>query len=82
MFNLEWRINGRPVPSNRLADELTKTIKAEAIDETKKVIARVRCPVHGTGARNIRVHGNGDQVRFEFGPCCDRLEQAIAAKLR
>ena len=32
MVKLEWKMNGRTVPSNRVADELGKSIRQAAID--------------------------------------------------
>ena len=61
MVKLEWKVNGRTVPSNRIADELGKSIRQAAADKVKHAIAGVRCPVHGGGASNIRVENVGKQ---------------------
>jgi hypothetical protein len=82
MFKLEWKVNGRTVPSNRVADELGKSIRQAASDKVRNAIAGVRCPVHGTGATNIRVQNAGSNMNFTFTACCDSLKQAIAARMR
>ena len=82
MVKLEWKLNGRTVPSNRVADELGKSIRRAATDKVKQAIAGVRCPVHGGGAGNIRVESMGSKMNFTFNACCDGLKQAIAARLR
>ena len=82
MVKLEWKVNGRTVPSNRVADELGKSIRQAATDRIKNAIAGVRCPVHGSGASNIRVEKTGSKMNFTFTACCDGLKQAIAAHLR
>jgi hypothetical protein len=82
MFKLEWKLNGRTLPPNRIADEIGKSIKQAAIDKVKHAIAAVRCPVHGGGASNIRVENAGSNMNFTFNACCDGLKQAIAARLR
>jgi hypothetical protein len=82
MVKLEWKVNGRSVPSNRVADELGKSIRHAATDKVKHAIAGVRCPVHGDGASNIRVENSGSRMNFTFSACCDSLKQAIAARLR
>jgi hypothetical protein len=82
MFKLEWKVNGRTVPSNRVADELGKSIRQAATDEIKHAIATVHCPVHGGSANNIRVESAGSKMHFTFSACCEDLEQAIAARLR
>jgi hypothetical protein len=82
MVKLEWKVNGRTVPSNRVADELRKSMRQVATNKVKHAIAGVRCPVHGGGASNIRVESRGSNMNFTFNACCDGLKQAIAARLR
>jgi hypothetical protein len=82
MIKLDWKVNGRTVPSNRVADELGKSIRQAATDKVKYAIAGVRCPVHGGGASNIRVENTGSKMNFTFNACCDGLKQAIAERLR
>lgn len=82
MFKLEWKVNGRTVTTNRVADELGKSIRQAAADKLKHAIATVRCPVHGGGAGNIRVQTAGSKMNFTFNACCEDLKQAIAVRLR
>lgn len=82
MFKLEWKLNGRTVPSNRVADELGDAIRGAAAEKVKQAIAGARCPVHGGGASNIRVQTARSKMDFTFNACCDDLKKAIAARLR
>ena len=82
MVKLEWKVNGRSVPSNRVADELGKSIRQAATDKVKHAIASVRCPIHGGGASNIRVENVGSKMNFTFKACCDGLKEAITRRLR
>ena len=82
MVKLEWKVNGRNVPSNRVADELGKSIRQAATNKVKHAIAGVRCPVHGSGASNIRVENVGSKMNFTFNACCDGLKEAITTRLR
>jgi hypothetical protein len=82
MVKVEWKVNGRTVPSNRVAEELGKSIRQAATDKVKHAIAGVRCPVHGGRASNIRVENMGSKMNFTFNACCDGLKQEIAARLR
>jgi hypothetical protein len=82
MFKLEWKVNGCTVPSNRVADELGKSIRQAATDKVRHAVARVRCPVHGGGASNIRVQTLGSKMNFTFTACCEDLKKAIAVRLR
>lgn len=81
MVKLTWKFNGA-VPANRMADELGKAIRARAGDRAKNAIARVRCPVHGTPPRNIRVSSSGGNLRFQYASCCERLQQAVTDAFR
>ena len=82
MVKLEWKVNGRTVPSNRIADELGKSIRRAATDKVTHAIAGVRCPVHRGGASNIRVENVGSKMNLTFNACCDGLKEAIATRLR
>jgi hypothetical protein len=82
MVKLEWKVNGRNVPSNRVADELGKSIRQVATNKVKHAIAGVRCPVHGGVASNIRVENVGSKMTFTFNACCDGLKEAITTRLR
>ena len=82
MFKLDFRIKGRSVHPNRMADELTKAIKEEALDTAKKTISSVRCPVHGTEPKQIQVLTEAGQMRFRYEACCDELESAIARRFQ
>lgn len=82
MITLQWKVNGRNVPANRIADELGKAVRAKAGDVACASIARIRCPVHGSSPHNIRVSGSGDRLRFQYETCCDRLRDAVNASFR
>ena len=82
MFKLEWKVSGRTVSSDRIADKLGKAIRTEEIDKVKQSVARVRCSVHGSGARNIRASGTCGHLQFQHEACCYDLKQVIVAKLR
>lgn len=82
MIKLTWKFNGRTVPANRIADELSEAVRAKAGDATKDAIARVRCPIHGTPPRNIRISRNDGALRFQYDSCCERLQQAVNSRFR
>ena len=74
MVKLEWKLNGRAVPSNRVADELGKSIRQAAADKMKHAIAGVRCPVHAGSARNIRVANTGSKDELHLNGVLRRPE--------
>jgi len=82
MIKLTWKFNGLTVPANHVADELTKAVRGKAADAATDAIARIRCPVHGTPPRNIRVSGSAGAFRFEYDSCCERLQQAVNGRFQ
>ena len=82
MIKLTWKVNGRTVPANRIGDEFARAVRARAGDAAKDAIARVRCPVHGTPPRNVRISGSGGAFRFEYDSCCERLQQVLNSQFR
>lgn len=82
MFKFEWKVNGRTVAPNQVGRELTKSLQGEIVSRAKIAVARVRCPVHGSSPRNIRVSGSRGNLRFQYESCCDRLQQAVNNSFR
>lgn len=54
-------------------------IERLAIEELRKRLAPVRCPVHGTGVTVDEVAPDGSPVLQE--PCCDELTKAVRTAL-
>ena len=82
MIKLTWKFDGRTMPANRIADELTKAVRARA-GAAKDAITRVPCPIHGTPPRNVRVSGGSvGASRLEYDFCCERLQQAVNGRFR
>lgn len=82
MIKVQWKVNGRTVAANRIADELRKAVRAKADEAARAGIARIRCPIHGSSPHNVRATGSGDQLRFHYETCCDRLQDAVNASFR
>jgi hypothetical protein len=55
-------------------DKAVEAAKREAIANAEKRLAKVRCPVHGTGA-TFDPKGELDR------PCCDELTKAVRSAL-
>lgn len=78
MFKLTWKVNGRTVPANGIANALSTAIKAEADRKIEATVRQVRCPVHGSAPHSIRfVRLTGDKVSVRYQTCCDVLTQAV-----
>lgn len=70
MLKMSFKLNGRTIPSNCIAAELTKQIQTSATELARRRIQSIRCPVHRQKARVISIGARG---RFRVTGCCDRL---------
>ncbi len=78
MIKLSFKLNGRTVPANRIADELTKQVKQSATNMVTRRITSIRCPVHHQSARiNPGLSG-----QFRIQGCCDQLIAEVRRQLR
>lgn len=82
MLKLTWKLNGRTVAPSQLRRELTNSIESAALDQARNDVSRIRCPVHGTLPRNVRVTRVASRLRFTFDPCCERQQEAINSAMR
>jgi hypothetical protein len=83
MIKLEWKMNGRTIRSDQIANELMKGVRREASTHIENAVKQVRCPVHGTHAINVRaIAGAGSKMNFQYKACCDELKAAIARRLQ
>lgn len=77
MIKLSFKLNGRNIPANRIADELTKQVKKSATDMTTRRITAIRCPVHHQSARI----SPGTDGQFRVQGCCDQLIAEVRRQL-
>ncbi|MGH9160063.1 MAG: hypothetical protein ACRD2X_08755 [Vicinamibacteraceae bacterium] len=82
MIKLEWRFNGKRVAPGQLGNEMVRAFRRVAIDRAKAGVAKVRCPVHGSGPRNLTVRSTGSRLHLAYEACCDRLKQAVDETFR
>jgi len=83
VIKLTWKLNGQTIAPGQLGNEVMKSMRAEVHSRTKRAIAGVRCPVHGSTPTNIRMGNSGaGGVRFEYECCCDALQQAVNASFQ
>ena len=79
MLKLSFKLNGRTIPANRIADELTKQVKKSATDMATRRIQSIRCPIHHQTAR---VSPAGFDGQFRVQGCCDQLIDEVRRHLR
>jgi hypothetical protein len=68
-----------PREARRFIDELPRRVAEAGIRERVK---RVRCPVHGGGARLTPAAGPRGELHFGLSACCSELEELVALALR
>ena len=82
MIKLQWKVNGRNVQPNQIADELMKGVGQGVSRQVQDAVQSVRCPVHGQRATNVRaIPAGGSRMNFQYQACCEALKAAIARHL-
>lgn len=78
MFDLSFKLNGRTVPTHRIADELTRDVKQKAMNLVEQRVNSIRCPVHNQYARVTPSGGGGS---YEVSGCCEQLIARVRTEL-
>ncbi len=81
MFKLEFSVNGRKVPLNRMAEEMEKAMSNGVSKQVAEKLARVRCPVHGQTPRVEPKGQSLSDLSFNLKTCCDELMERAKAVL-
>ncbi len=82
MIKMQWKVNGKNVRSDQIAEELMKGVRQDLSNQIQDVVRSVRCPVHGQRAANVRAVPAGvSKLNFQYEACCDELRAAIARHL-
>jgi hypothetical protein len=79
MLKLSFKLNGRTIQANRIADELSKQVKKSATDMAAKHVQSIRCPIHHQTAR---ISSAGLDGQFRVQGCCDQLIAEVRRQLR
>jgi hypothetical protein len=82
MIKMTWKMNGRTVRPNQIADELMKGVHQGVSRQIQDAVRSVTCPVHGQRATNVRpIPGPGKKMNVQYEACCEELKAAIARRL-
>lgn len=75
-------VGKRTVSLDEVRDARIKGGLQEAARGVGTALANVRCPTHGSGPTDVRLHfdanGNGD---LKYESCCEALGKLVQAKL-
>lgn len=77
MFKLDFKVNGRRAPANRVGAEFAAAVKESVQDQVLRRIRSARCPTHHRSPSNIQGWPN---VRFEV--CCDELKAVVGRVMK
>jgi hypothetical protein len=82
MIKMQWKVNGRNVRPNQIADEFMKGVRQGVSRQIQDAVQSGRCPVHGKSATNVRpVPAGGSKMNLQYEACCEELKAAIARQL-
>lgn len=73
MFKLEFKVNGRRVPANRVGAEFAAAVKQSVQEEVLRRVRSARCPTHHRPPTNVYGWPN-----VHFDACCEDLKVAVA----
>lgn len=82
MIEISFEINGRQVNPQKIGSELEKAIYKQIEESIKKRVGTARCPEHGTAPKIICKGRSLDSLSFKVSGCCDKLIDAVKAKLK
>lgn len=82
MIEVSFEINGRRVNPQNARNELEKAIYKQVEESIKKRVGTARCPEHGTAPKIVCKGHSLDSLSFEVSGCCDKLIDAVKAKLK
>lgn len=72
-------VGRKAMPVDDVRDASVKTALKQAAKDVGTRLAQAKCPTHGTGPTDVRLHfdagGNGD---LKYQSCCEELGKAIS----
>jgi phosphotransferase system IIA component len=75
-------LRGRTVPIEQVTDRRISDAFLQAGRQVSSKLDRIRCPVHGQTASNVRLHfdasGGAD---LQYDSCCEQLGKAIGREM-
>jgi hypothetical protein len=81
MFEISFEIGGKKVNPQNIGNALEEAILEQIKKSIINRVGAVSCPEHGTLAKIICKGSDLDKLSFEISGCCDKLINAVKAKL-
>jgi len=82
VIDISFEINGKKVNPRNIGNPLEKALLEQVEDSIKKQVGTVRCPEHGTAPKIVCKGHNLNSLSFEVSGCCEKLVDAVKARLK
>ena len=82
MIEITFEINGRQVDPRNISDALEAAVLRSIQDSLIRKVGPVRCPEHGSMPKIVCRGRSLNELSFEVSGCCQKLIDAVTAKLR
>jgi len=82
MFELRFELNGKRVDPKNVGDALESAVLDHIRETITKQVGSVRCPEHHSAAKIIAKGNNLSNLSFNISGCCQKLIDAVQAKLK
>jgi hypothetical protein len=75
-------VQGKEVPASQVRDKGVAAALAQMGSEIGRKLDKVRCPVHGKGPTDVRVHvGTDGNADLKYESCCAKLKDTVGRAL-
>jgi hypothetical protein len=75
-------VQGKEVPASQVKDKSVAAALAQMGSEIGRKLDKVRCPTHGKGPTEVRVHvGKDGSADLRYESCCNKLKDVVGRAL-
>lgn len=75
-------ISGKEVPASQVKDKSVAAALSQMGQDIGRKLEKVRCPVHGKGPTEVRVHvGKDGSADLRYESCCTKLRDVVGRSL-
>lgn len=81
MIDIHFEINGRRVNPNQIGNALEQAVFKTVSDSIRQKVGQARCPEHGSAPSIVMRGRDLNSLQATVSGCCDKLIEAVKAKL-
>ncbi|OPL10051.1 MAG: hypothetical protein AVO34_12400 [Firmicutes bacterium ML8_F2] len=82
MIEIYFEVDGKKVSLDNFGDEFEKSMYAEVINSISNLLGSVSCPEHHQKPSVTFVKGDGSELSWKVGGCCQALIDAALNKFK